>query len=187
MAASELILTNGANPSVAPAAGKTDIYASFSPKRPSFLDDAGINICLNGGEGTAFSSPADPSGTTSTTGVMKGLVSGIPNFWSAHVTGKMLVIIMGWISNDTSGDGAQVQIRFGTGLGPANNAALTGTTIGTLVKFIAASAGQKVPFMLIAINTGMALNTNFWIDVGLAAITGGTATIGGISQCVLEI
>jgi hypothetical protein len=186
MSASELVLSNGAGPAT-PASGKTALYGVLSPKRPGFTDDTGFTTALNGGEGTAYSAPSDPAGTTSTTGVMMGLVSGVPTFWAPHVTGKLLAIVFGWIANNTNGDGAKVQLRFGTGKGPANADALTGTAFGTLINFTAAAAAQKVPFMLIAITTGLTIGTNYWVDVGLAAVTGGTATIGGISQVLVEI
>lgn len=186
MAASEIVLTNGVAP-VTPASGKTALYTALSPKRPGFIDDAGLNAVLNAGEGTAYSAPADPAGTTSTTGLMMGLLSGITGWWSPHVTGKALMLVFGWIANNTSGDGGKVQIRYGTGTGPANGAALTGTAVGTLINFTAAANNQKVPFMCIAIVTGLTINGSYWIDVGLAAVTGGTATIGGISEVVVEI
>ncbi len=127
--------------------------------------------------------PADPTGTTNTTGLMMGLAGAI----TPNVTGKVLIHISGDIASDTSGDGANVQIRTGTGTAPANAAALTGTAAGGLVKFVAAANAQKAPFSLSAIVSGLTISTAIWIDVGLAAVTGGTATIKDISISAIEV
>lgn len=128
------------------------------------------------------SAPADPTGTTNTTGLMMGLAGTI-----TPTTTRILVTISGTIANGTATNGAQVQIRTGTGAAPANAAALTGTTAGALVQFTQALAAQKVPFCCSAIITGLTVGTARWIDVGLAAITAGTATITGVSITAHDI
>ena len=133
---------------------------------------------------TAQSSPADPTGTTNTTGLMMGLAGAI----TPQVTGKVLIMISGTIANASGiADGANVQLRYGTGTAPANAAALTGTTIGGLVKYVAATTAEKAPFALQGIISGLTLNTAIWIDVGLAAVTAGTATVKDISITAFEL
>ena len=122
------------------------------------------------------SSVASPTGTTSTTGVMMGLAGTVTPAYS----GTVHVSVCGDITNSTSGDGANVQLRTGTGSAPANAAVLTGTTRGSLVKFVAASATNKTPFCVQWTVTGLTLGTAVWIDVGVAAVTGGTATIADV-------
>jgi hypothetical protein len=125
-----------------------------------------------------------PSGTTSTTGVMMGLAGAI----TPATTGNILIIISGDIASDTSGDGAKVQLRYGTGSAPTNAAALTGTTCGGLVQDSDASGdGAKVPFSVQCIATDLSTGTAYWLDVELAAVTGGTAAIADISLSAHEL
>lgn len=128
-------------------------------------------------------SVAAPAGTTSLVGVMMGLgVNFIPA--SAGVT---QLIISGDITNNTASDGANVQCRFGTGAAPANGAALTGTTLGSLKKWVpAAVTTQKGHFVCAGIVL-LNVNTTYWFDVGLAAVTGGTATIADVDVAASEI
>ncbi len=130
------------------------------------------------------SSPSDPTGTADATGKMMGLAGTItPTF-----TGRVWVTITGSIFNPTAiADGAKVQIRTGTGTAPANGDALTGTARGSLVRYVAATVAEIAPFTVTAIVNGLTLNVALWIDVGLAAITGGTATISDLTITALEV
>jgi hypothetical protein len=132
---------------------------------------------------SAQSTPADPATTTSTTGVMMGLAGSITPGYS----GKILIIISGDIDNSTSANGAQVQIRYGTGTAPANGAALTGTTAGSLVKFFESTNTQRNGIHCNAIVSGLTVSTAYWIDLSLAVTTAGTARIRDISISVIEI
>lgn len=132
----------------------------------------------------AQSSPSNPAGTTDTTGKMMGLAGAI----TPEVTGNILIILSGDITSGTTSDGAKVQLRTGTGTAPSNAAALSGTTCGGLVTYTAALAGaDKVPFSLNCIVSGLTLGTAIWIDVGLAAITGGTASVADLSLTAHEL
>lgn len=129
-------------------------------------------------------SPSDPTGTTNTSGLMMGL----GGFIVPKKTGNVHITISGTITNNTGGDGANVQLRYGTGAIPANAGALTGTTVAGLVKFINPTAlTTKVPFMVQGIVTGLTLGTRYWIDTGLAAVTGGTASITDVGISAYEI
>jgi hypothetical protein len=129
------------------------------------------------------SQPSNPTGTTNLTGLMMGLAGSM----TPQNTGKILYIVSGEIANDTSTDGAKVQLRYGTGSAPANAAALTGTTAGNIPSFTAAANNQMAPFSVQAVISGLTLGTAYWLDVSLAAITGGTATIKNISLTAVEI
>lgn len=135
-----------------------------------------------GSEVTA--TPSNPSTTTSTTGVMMGLNQLI----TPLITGKIAITISGDIDNDTAGDGSKVQIRYGTGTAPTNGAALTGTVTGGLVNYLN-PAGDiiRVPFSLNSIITGLTVDTQYWIDVSLASVTGGTSRIRNLSVSIIEI
>lgn len=173
----------------APAATVTSYQITW----PGAQGAAGTTISNNGSgvlswvafsdSNTAQSTPSNPTGTTDLTGKMMGLAGAI----TPTSTGKVLINISGTSSNDTLLDGASMQIRTGTGTAPANGAALTGTAQGGKVRSNTAVSGELIPFALNAIVTGLTLNTAVWIDVGLAAITGGTASISDISISVHEL
>lgn len=145
---------------------------------------AGVATVLSSTLASSQSSPADPTGTADTGGKMMGLAGTI----TPLVTGKVIVTISGTIFNPTAiADGAKVQIRTGIGTAPANGDALAGSVAGGLVQYIAATVLQKAPFSLTARITGLTVNVARWIDVGLAAITGGTATISDLSVTAFEV
>jgi hypothetical protein len=125
--------------------------------------------------------PANPTGTNSLTGLMMGLAGSI----TPTLTGRLMITISGDISNNTGSDGGTVQIRYGTGSAPANADALTGNAIGTLIRAIAGTV--TVPFSVQAVVTGLSVGTAYWLDLGLAAITGGTASIFDVSVTAIEI
>ena len=132
-------------------------------------------------------SVATVTGTTSTTSVMMGLAAAItPN--AVVGTGNLLINVCGDCFNATAiADGGTITIRYGTGTAPANAAALTGTAVGGAVVFNQATTAEKHPFALNAVVTGLTLGTAYWIDVSLAALTGGTATIENVSVSIIEI
>jgi hypothetical protein len=181
MATSELLLTNGTTPAT-PASGKTKVFINAS-KQLSQVDDAGLVTVLNGQNAVSQSTPADPTGTTSTAGVMMGLAGAI----TPQYTGRALIVLTGNVANSTLMDGINVQLRYGTGSAPANGGAATGTAIGALNKTTSAVNAQKTGVALQAIVTGLTLATAIWIDVTLAAVTGGTVTLTNVSLSALEI
>ena len=125
---------------------------------------------------------AAPTGTTSTAGVMMGLTGAIT---PAH-SGNVLLIVSGTLTNGTTSDGASLQIRYGTGTAPTNGAALTGTAVGNNIADNN-PVTNKIPFSVQAVVTGLTVGTAYWVDVGLAAITGGTASIATVSVSALEL
>lgn len=186
MAASEILLTNGSTPAT-PGSGKTKLFVNAS-KQLSQVDDAGLAIPLvRTAAAVAQSSPANPTGTTDTTGKMMGLAGSI----TPSQTGRILLMLSGNISNSTAaaGDGGKVQLRFGTGTAPTNGAALTGTTAGGQVSMLLerATASDPFPFALQAVITGLTIGTAYWLDAALAAIAGGTAIITNLSLTAVEI
>lgn len=186
MAASEILLTNGATPAT-PSAGKTKQFVNAS-KQACTVDDAGtVRILDPTGPALYQATPADPTGTTDTTGKMMGLAGSI----TPITTGRLLIIISGNLTNSTAaaGDGAKAQIRYGTGSAPANAAALTGTTVGNQVSSVLerATASDLQAFTCQAIVTGLTIGTAYWIDIALAAIVGGTGQAKNLSVSVAEI
>ena len=129
--------------------------------------------------------PSNPTGTTNTSGLMMGLAGSI----TPTQTGRVLVVVTGNIANNTNADGAKVRLRLGTGSAPANAGALTGTVYGTIAEDTGAGliGADKTPFTLQALITTLTVNTAYWIDCDLAAITAGTASITDVYISVIEV
>jgi len=147
----------------------------------------GIGV-INANSPSYQATPADPTGTTNTSGLMMGI--GVANSLTPLYTGRVLAIISGNLTNSTAaaGDGAKVQIRYGTGAAPANGAALTGTAVGYIVSSVLerATAGDLQGFACQAIISGLTTGTGYWFDISLAAIVGGTGQAKNLSVSVIE-
>lgn len=185
MSASAIILATGTAPAT-PAAGKLALYATAG-NVPGFVDASGHAIPLVGGRVLLASNPADPTGTTNTTGLHMGLAGA----FTPAVSGSVLLMASGIITNNTAaaGDGAKTQLRYGTGSAPANAAALTGTAVGSLVSFLLerSTASDPYPFAIFWAVTGLTLNTAYWLDLSVAAITGGTGQVKNLSLLAIEL
>lgn len=115
---------------------------------------------------------------------MMGLAGSI----TPNSTGRVFVVVSGNIVNSTGGDGAKVEIRMGTGTAPSNADALTGTVYGTQqIYTVVVGAADSVPFALQALVTTLTPGTAYWIDVDLAAVTAGTASINNVQITAFEI
>ena len=159
----------------------------------TFTNAMAVTVSFEPVTGAAYevnSQPANPTGTTNTTGVMMGLGHSPASIgFKANLgTGAVLVTICGTIFNAGGvGDGAKVAIYAGTGAAPANGAALTGSQYSTYLQYISSTTAGKVPFSITTIITGMTPNTQYWLDLALAAITGGTATVTDIQVSAIEL
>lgn len=131
--------------------------------------------------------PADPTGTTDTTGKMMGLAGA----FTPQFSGRVLIFITGNLTNSTAtaGDGAKAQITYGTGTAPVNGAALTGTAVGSIQSSVLerATASDFQTYSLVALVTGLTIGTAIWVDVRLAAIVGGTGLCKNNNIVVIEI
>jgi hypothetical protein len=116
---------------------------------------------------------------------MMGLAGSV----TPNAGGNVLLIITGTVfnSNASVGDGANVQISYGTGAAPANAGALAGTQVGSNVHFVSSTAAGKVPFCLVAYVTGLVGGTPYWIDLAVQAVTGGPATVQDITIVAIEV
>jgi hypothetical protein len=99
-----------------------------------------------------------------------------------------MIIISGNITNNTANDGGQVQIRYGTGVAPSNGDPLSGTAAGGVVRMsnVGATASTEYPFTTNAVVT-LTPGTLYWIDLSLAAITGGTSNVDELSVSIVEL
>lgn len=133
---------------------------------------------------TLQASPGNPTGTTSTSGVMMGLGT------SCHITPafstRVLMHVQGQMSNTTTGISANVSLRFGTGTAPVNGAAPSGSALTTGIASGVNPANYAVPFNIGGIAGGLTPGTAVWIDVVLLA-GANTAAISNISCYALEL
>jgi len=177
---SEILLTNQSTPAT-PASGKIALFAS-SGGIASQVNDAGVVAALGGGGASYQATPADPTGTNNTTGLMMGLAGAITPVSS----GRVCYSITGDVANNTTADGAKLGLYYGTGTAPANAAAITGTAIGAVPVYSAAANNQRVPFNITVIITGLTLGTAYWLDLMLGAVTGGTAVVKNLTVTAFE-
>lgn len=123
---------------------------------------------------------ANPTGTSNNSGLMMGLAGTI----TPQRTGTVLVCVAGFGASNTAPAGGAVQIRSGTGVAPSNGGALAGTATGSIVQYNVPdsvnAANVKYPLGWCANVTGLATGTAAWLDVSLAALVGGTATISNV-------
>ena len=131
--------------------------------------------------------PSNPTGSTSSAGLMMGLAGAL----TPNTTGVVEVTISGSSQNSSSHTNA-IQIRYGTGTAPTNGAAATGTVIGGVVNIapiaITGSANGNCPFSLQGILTGLTISTAYWFDVLLQSTdNSSTATVTGLSVSIREL
>jgi hypothetical protein len=120
---------------------------------------------------TLQASPANPTGTASTVGVMMGLGT------TCHITptysSRVMVTFVGNVVNTTISQTMTTKIFFGTGTAPANAAATTGTQIGNQIAPDSGTAAFHYPISNGGIITGLTPGVPVWFDQNLAT-TGGT-------------
>jgi hypothetical protein len=126
---------------------------------------------------------ANPTGTSSVTAVMMGLNLQI----FTQLSRTVLILVQGQISTNTTGDGAEVSIRTGTYPAPTNGAAGAGTDASGVIDFTGLTGLLSVPFALVGLVQNAPLNSFYWVDLALKALTGGTATVAHVSTTIMEI
>lgn len=148
---------------------------------------AGQAVFGTGYSNTAQATPTAASGTTSASPVAMGLGS------SCAITplssGDVVFTISGVILNNTAGDGWGAQLAFGTGTPPASLATSGGTLIGNQQSSngIPTTGGIATGFSLQSRVTGQTIGTALWFDLFVNRITGGTASVAGITCTAAEL
>jgi hypothetical protein len=127
--------------------------------------------------------PANPPSTVSASGVMMG----INQAFVPQVSGTVLMHICGTVKNSASGGGAQMQLRYGTGAVPGHGVSLIGAIAGGAPIFVAAAANQTVPFCLEALVMNLGVSVPLWVDLSLAALVTGTASVSNLSVTLVEL
>lgn len=133
--------------------------------------------------------PSNPTATSSGTGVMMGLNQVL----TPTKTGKIFAIISGAIDNDTIGlgNGALVQLRYGTGTAPSNAGTVVGTSAGSQIRmvnpFLSLLAPGATNFNVQSYIAGLTVGNQYWFDLSLARIAGGTARVRDLSVTLIEL
>lgn len=179
------LLERGLLGAVAPLASPTFTGAPTVPTAAANTNStqAASTAYVDRAPGSATATSAAPAGTTSTTAVMMATGGTLTPARST----RALLIISGQMANATINDGATVQLRYGTGTAPINGAAVTGTQAGASQTSTSLVAASKSGFSIAAVVTGLTIGTAYWVDVALNAVTGGTATVTGVTVTTEEI
>lgn len=130
------------------------------------------------------STPANPTGTASATGVMMGLAIA----FTPRVTGRIRIHIDGTYTCANAGSEVTVTVRTGTGGAPANGAALTGTVTGNSPIYDGTNGNETLPFSLTRTVVSLTLGTAIWIDLGLTrGGTNNTVSVQTLNIVVQEV
>jgi hypothetical protein len=157
--------------------------------------NASQGVCIGGNcltswsKMTNFSSPANPAGTANTTGVVMGLQALTRNIRPLS-SGKLMITVTGTIRNSVAGYGASAELIYSaSGLDPANGSGIPGTAtaIGVWKNMVASTAAGKDCFTLNGIVSGLTVGNDYWFDVGLKSVTGGTSTISDLDVTIVEL
>jgi len=154
----------GSAGSVSSIAGNTGAFTLSNGITNSTND---IRLSLN--SAVLSAQPSNPGGTSSGTAVMMGLGVTTCRFTPTY-SSRVEFEIFGDVTNGAAGT-VTVRIAFGTGAGPANGAAASGTTFGSvLAPSISGSSDVKV-FKNGGIVTGLTPSTTYWFDIQLSTST----------------
>lgn len=179
-------ITGGSDPG-APGSGIGRIYADANGNLYQHINGQTNGQKLLGGTGVfSTTTPSDPTGTASTTLVMAGLAIA----FTPSRNGNILLMATAYGTNSTAaaGDGARMQLSYGTTTAPTNGAALTGTQTGNISQGVLMRATANDPFTL-ACHAAVALTvgTAYWLDLAFSATAGGTGLIKSIAISAIEI
>ena len=133
----------------------------------------------------ATMAPANPAAITGATAA--AVMLGLGGSFVPNAGGNMLLMITGDIVVSAIGSGATLQIAYGTGAAPANNAALTGTLAAKALNFVTSTVAGRGPFNLMAYVTGLTPAVAYWLDLAVQNLTGGTATIANVNLTAVEV
>lgn len=126
----------------------------------------------------------NPAGTSTTASkVMMGLAGS----FTPRNSSRVMLTMVGDVRNATAGNGAQWQMRYGTGTTPVNGDADTGTAAGGQQVFVAGSNTNRVPLSCTTFITTLTGGVTYWFDMALQAVTAGTATINNMRILIVEV
>lgn len=127
--------------------------------------------------------PTNPAGTSSASLVMMGL---------GVTTCRMTPVYSSRARAEISGNASSGSVatftmlgKFGTGAGPANGVAATGSNFGLSVQQVLTTATAATAMVTSGIITGLTPGTTYWFDISFST-TAGTATISSVACQVME-
>lgn len=125
-----------------------------------------------------------PANTASAAVVMMGLGGSFA--LTPRLTGRVRIRLTGWLTNVTAAQQASLNMRYGTGVAPANGVAATGTVLLTIGQEALPNnaGGMPTPWSMESEVGGLSLGTPYWFD-GTYAVAGG-ALILRVSSVILE-
>jgi hypothetical protein len=174
------VVSGFANASQLTIGGYAQYAIGLTPAWTSYAVYTGL-----GASAASFAStPAAPTGTTSTTLVMAGL--GSTWAFTPGNTGKVLVTVTGGSNVGTALTYTTVGARYGTGTAPANGAAVTGTRFGAAgdPSFESGATGHNTGFAFTAV-LPLTAGTAYWFDLALA--TGNASDTAVFSNLAITI
>ena len=164
-------------------------YPVTTTKVKSLSNSASSGSYLLGGTNLAGrptnqTSSTNPTGTTSTVGVMVGLGYTI----TPTINGKVFVTISGSCVSDTANVGGNVRLRWSTGTPPANGDTVTGAQVGGIAQRQQGSwsAGATSPFSLSGIISTSA-GTTIWVDLQQTVVGSGTFSVLNVAGSLFEL
>lgn len=118
--------------------------------------------------------PANQTAISSATYLMNGLgaIASIPCRLTPGSTGRVLVIITGDMVENATAQTASVQLSYGTGVAPANAAALAGTQVGSEITWVSLTGQLTQTFAIHTIITGLVVGTDHWFDLNMKSSVG---------------
>ena len=102
-----------------------------------------------------------------------------------NATPRVIIIITGVIQVDAAMTG-QIQIRYGIAPVPSNQGAVVGTSVGAAKNIKGSTGTGKQGFALCGVVSGLTSGVPYWIDVGLARVTGTSAAIFDVDIVAIE-
>ena len=127
--------------------------------------------------GTGATLQATPTGQTSnSTSVLRMMGFGNQCSITPASTGNVEFTFDGGIVGSAT-QMKEFQTYYGTGTAASSGAAVSGTAIGPLVISATPSAGGQLPFSATRLITGLVVGTPVWLDMAIASVSSGAATI----------
>lgn len=149
---------------------------------------AGPGLVLSGGgstlgmalnSATLQASPANPTASSSPSGVMMGL--GTTCKITPVFSTRIRLAIQGTLVTGAVNDFVSIQTKYSSGSPPSNGASPVGTSIGsTAVITSSPTGGAAASFNVGGIITGLTTGTAYWLDLDIAPNTS-TASVQNIS------
>jgi hypothetical protein len=158
--------------------GSTGVTGAVGPTGATGVTGAIANV----GVGTV----ASPSGNVSTTDTAMGL--GSTFVMTPQTKGSVMVWIAGMAINSTgAGDGVTIRGRYGSGTAPVNGVTSgLGTQFSIDQHFVGSTTAGQQGFVVMGRITGLTLNTTYWFDLSILAVTGGGATVKDVQFMGIE-